>query len=176
MSHESWGPEEHAEYDAMIDRVLAGSENTTERARLLLAELDGAEQAHRYWAGDIAREIAHAGARNLVTREAKARVPRVPVALDGVPIGTVSRVIGIRTRTDEGKTTYVQSLFEYVTFDELRQKLEEIALDIAGQRRNLSAVQRLLALEGRAAGSTPHEVCHSLGITVEEWLAGANPA
>jgi hypothetical protein len=173
VSHESWGPQEQAEYDAMIERVLAASSNSTERARLLLSELDAGEQARRFWAGDIAREIAHDGARQLITREAKGRVPRIAVSQDGVPIGKVHRVIGTRTRTDEGKTAYVQTLFDYLPFDSLREKADEIALDIAGNRRNLVTVNRLLDLDGRAEGDCPADVCRSLGITVEAWLTGA---
>lgn len=173
MSHAHWSPDDRDEYDALVDEVLVATDDSTDRAALFLRKLRDAEQAQRFWASDVLREIEHDGSRKRIVDEAKRRVPRVAVSYEGVSLGTVHRTIGTRTRTDIGKTAYVQTLFDYPTFDALREKRLQHQADIAGHRRDIAALDRLLELEGRAPGTTPAEVCRALGITVEEWLAGA---
>lgn len=172
MSKRSWSDDDQHEFDELLDAALA-EDAVAGRRDVFLAGLDDAVQAQRYWALDTLREIREGGADRILKRERSARLPRVPVSGDdGTVIGSVPREFGVKRRDAAGQEVHQRTLFDLMTWEELRRKQGELRAQADAYELDADAVGRLLSLETQAPGTaTPAEACAKLGTTVEAWLA-----
>lgn len=172
MNKRSWSDEDAAEFEELVEEAL--TEDAVARRRdVLLAGLDDALQARRYWARDVMQEIRDGGADRILKRERGARLPRVPVSdEDGTVIGTVPREFGVRRLNAAGREVHQRTLFDLMTWEELRRKRSDLYSQARTYELDADAVGRLLSLETQVpSAATPAEACTKLGTTVEAWLA-----
>lgn len=173
MSRRGWSDDDRVEFETLVSEALS-ERVVAARRDVFLAGLDDGVQAHRIWALDTLREIRDTGADRILKREHDNREPRIPVSRDGAVLGDVPRILGVRRRSANGSTQHERTLFDYMTFDELRQKLAEFTLQVRAYERDLHLIIRLLALQSEAPDAkTPADACTTLGTSVEQWLAAA---
>lgn len=172
MKKRSWSEEDVAEFEELVEEALA-EDAVARRRDVFLAGLDDAVQARRYWARDVMQEIRDSGADRILKRERGTRLPRVPVSgEDGTVIGTVPREFGVRRPDAAGREIHQRTLFDLMTWEELRRKRSDLRSQAESYELDADAVGRLLSLETQAPGAaTPAEACKRLGTTVEAWLA-----
>lgn len=171
MNKHAWSDDDSNEFNALVTEALSVPK-TADRRDIFLAGLDAAVQEKRYWALDVAGWIRDDGADRLLRSEQDRRRPRVPVAHNGAIIGRMPREIGQRTRDEDGKVTYQRGIFDYKTWDELSEKINEFSRNRRALDVDILALRRLLTLRDLVPGTaTPAEACEQLGITVEEFLA-----
>lgn len=171
MNRGGWSDDDRVEFEALIDEALH-EPVVADRRDVFLTGLDDAVKAHRFWALDINSEIRHDGADRILKREQDRRRPRVPVAANGAILGRMPRVVGRRERDEDGKVIHQRSAFDYLTWDELRDKIDEYSRNRRQLDVEVIALRRLLTLRDLVPGAaTPAEACDQLGITVEEFLA-----
>lgn len=171
MNKLSWSADDRAEFDALVTEALAESEVAV-RIDVFVDGLDDAEQAQRHWARDVLHHFRRNGANALLKSEQQLRRPRVPVTHDGMVIGRMPREAGLKTRDDEGKVVHQRGLFEYLTWDELRAKIDEFSRMRRSLDVDIIAIRKLLTLESMVPeASNPAEACDQLGTTVERFLS-----
>lgn len=176
MKKNMWSDDERAEFDLLVTEALAVSK-TSARVDVFLNGLDDAVQAHRVWARDFLTDIRRRGAESLLKSEMELRRPRVAVVHDGTVIGKAPREFGYIDRNEEGKSAHHRSLFDFLTWDELRVKREEFVRTRRAAEVDTFTVDKLLTLQDKApSAATPDEACRLLGITVEEFLADEGAA
>jgi len=176
VNKRTWSDDDRIEFDLLVTESLA-EPKVPVRREVFLSGFDGAIQSQCFWAADVLHDIRETGADRILKNEHDLRRPRVPVTKNGVILGKVPRVLGVRRRNHEGGLEHERMLFDYMTFDELRDKLPWLVQQIEAYERDAHAVIRLLALEKRAPGTvTPAEACEQLGTTIEEWLATEDAA
>lgn len=172
MNKNAWSDDERAEFDALVDEAL-GRPAMADRVDVFLAGLDAAgEQARRYWAADCLNDMRRRGAEKILKHEQEVRRPRVPVADNGSVLGRAPREFGRTVRDVDGKVSHQRELFDFLTWDELRDRRDQFAKNARALQVDMFTVDKLLALEQRAdAAATPDEACRILGTTVEAYLA-----
>lgn len=171
MNRSGWSDDDRVEYEVLITEALH-EPVVAHRRDVFLGGLDDAVQAQRYWALDINSEIRHDGADRILKREQEHRRPRVPVARGEIIVGRMPREVGRRNRDEDGKVIHERALFDYLTWDELRDKIDEYSRNRRQLDVEILALRRLLTLRDMVPGTTtPAEACEQLGITVEEFLA-----
>lgn len=172
MSRRSWSDDDQREFEELLDAALA-EDAVAARRDVFLAGLDDAVQARRYWALDTLREIREGGADRILKRERSTRLPRVPVSGDdGTIVGSVPREFGVKRRDGSGREVHQRTLFDLMTWEELRHKRAELRAQADAYGLDAEAVGRLLSLETQVpTAATPAEACAKLGTTVEAWLA-----
>lgn len=172
MNQNAWSDDDRTEFDTLVTDALRWSK-PGQRIDVFLAGLDSALEAGRYWAKDVHHDIRDNGTGKVLKDEADRRKPRVPVSDNGNILGTVPREMGTRRANSTGKLEQHRTLFDYLTWDELRAKRREFQAMGAALAVNEAAVAKLLELEELVPGaSTSAEACDRLGTTVEDWLAG----
>jgi hypothetical protein len=176
MNKHTWSDDERTEYELLVSESLRVA-GVIPRRDIFLAGLDDAEQAHRIWARDVIQDMRSNGADRILKNEQNARTRRVAVAHNGQVLGKVHREVGARKRDDEGAVENQRLLFDFMSWEQLREKLPWYAQQIGAFERDAMAVVRLLELEDRVPdAANPAEACERLGITVEQWLLGEDAA
>ena len=176
VNKRSWSEEDRAEYDALVTDALRERSVPVWRD-IFLDGLDGALQARRYWAKDVEHDMRETGADRILKSEQEVRHPRVLVAHDGRVLGKAGRTAGRTVRKADGSAGHEQTLFDDLTFEQLRERLPWCAQQIGAYEREAHKILRLLVLETRAPGTTtPAEACVVLGIAIEQWLLGKDVA
>jgi hypothetical protein len=170
MSHPSWSPEEREEFEALCEEAWTSSDSTRARTEEFLRLLHDAEQGRRLFAKDTLREAEGIGAASILKRWNK-RTNRVAVSYDGKVLSK-PRTIGT-TRADAAGNRYaVQTLFDYMTFEEIETKVREYLRQVSAYRENIYIGTRLLELRDMAPDArTPAEACKQIGTTVDAFLA-----
>ena len=176
MNKRGWSDNERAEYDQLVTEALAEA-SVPVRRDIFLAGFDDAIQAHRHWALDVQQDIRDTGADRILSNEQKVRRPRVAVAHDGMILGKVPQDWGVKRRSEDGQVDNQRTLFEFMTWQELRDKLSWLTGQIKTYENDAYAVIRLLALAERVPeASCPADACAQLDITIEDWLMGIEAA
>lgn len=171
MNFKTWGPEERAEYDAMLDEIISSASDTGERADLMEAKMRDAIQAQRFWANDAEYHACRVG--YIAQIKSYLKRTRVMFSYDGSIISR-PRFVGARAKTESGEVFYTQALIETLTFDELREKRLDYLRQIRAYDENLALVDRLLALADMCPkASTPNDALKLLNLTVEDYLGEA---
>lgn len=171
MKKNGWSDEDREEYEELVTEALR-EQATADRRDVFLAGLDDAVQAHRVWALDVNATIRNDGADKILTREQAVRRPRVPVAHNGQILGKAPREFGRKIRDEDGAVIHARTLFDLLTFEELREKRLEFQGTERAARIDRYTVEKLLTLEQLVPGATtPAEACEQLGTTVEAFLA-----
>lgn len=101
---------------------------------------------------------------------------RVRVAHNGsvLSVRAYQRVASASNGSD---AVYQPKLWIELTFDEVRQVVERGTRQIAGERDNIVAAQKILRLEARAPDArTVREACQRLHIDLSGYLAGEDVA
>jgi hypothetical protein len=174
----AWSDEDLNEFDVLVEAALR-EPVVAERRAIFLDGLDHALETHscppfECWAIDLSTEIRNDGADRVLKREQEKRRPRVPVGHDGQILGKAPRVLGRKSRNDEGETIHERRLFDYLTWEELKEKRVEFARTERAAAVDRLMVEKLLTLEERVPGTAnPSEACEELGITVEDFLKEA---
>lgn len=171
MRKNGWSDEDREEYEELVTEALR-ERATADRRDVFLGGLDDAVQAQRVWALDVHAGIRNDGADKILRNEQALRRPRVPVARDGQVLGKAPREFGHKLRDEEGVIVHARTLFDFLTFEELREKRDEFQGTERAARVDRYTVEKLLTLEELVpAAANPAEACESLGITVEQFLA-----
>lgn len=176
MRKNGWSEEDRDEYEGLITEALR-EQATADRRDVFLAGLTDAVQAHRIWALDVDATIRNDGADKILKSEQGLRQPRVPVAHNGQILGKAPREFGRKLRDEDGLVVHARTLFDFLTFEELREKRLEFQGTERAARIDRYTVEKLLTLEDLAPGAaTPAEACEQLGTTVEAFLADESAA
>lgn len=176
MNKRGWSDDERGEYDQVVTEALAEA-SIPARRDIFLAGFDDAIQAHRLWALDVEQDIRDSGADRILKTEQSIRRPRLPVAHDGTILGKVPSHWGVTRRNAEGQADNQRTLFEFMTWQELRDKLSWLAGQIKAYENDAHAVIRLLALAEKVPDAAcPADACAQLDITIEDWLMGIEAA
>lgn len=168
MKH--WTPEDVREWDSLLQEVVESAETTVERTDLMERLMDDAVNAHRPWANDMQRQCLRDG----YARQWKAYMKRTRVIV-ATREATVEkpRVVGVKRLDEAGAKYDVQALYELLTFDEIRAKRRENLAQIKAYTDSVAVCDKYLALQSLAPeAATPAEAAKSLGIDIDEWLAG----
>lgn len=164
-------PDERREFDALMLEVVSEAEGTGERTHLMAAKIDDAVQAQRTWAVEVQRTAQYDGYSNAI----KAYLKRTRVVIN-IADREVSkpRTIGTKRKDQAGTVVDLQLPLEVLTFDQIRDKRVEYVRQARAYTDNIAVTDRLLALQDMAPGAnTPGEATKALGITLDEYLAGA---
>ncbi|MGH3095126.1 MAG: hypothetical protein ACRDMV_03900 [Streptosporangiales bacterium] len=171
MNKQSWSDDDRIEFDALVTEALKES-RVADRIDVFLTGLDDAGQAQRFWALDVVTHVRRTGIDRLLGREQEVRRPRVAVGHDGKVIGKAPREVGRTVRDEQGKPTYHRAIFDYLTWQELRDRIDEYQRNQHALGVDIHAIRKLLHLEELVPSATnPAEACAVLGTTVEEFLA-----
>jgi hypothetical protein len=171
MNKNAWSENDRADFDVLVSDALA-EPVVASRVDVFLAGLDRAVKAKRYWALDCRNDMRRRGAEKVLTNEQALRTPRVPVTQNGVILGKAPRELGRKIRDEEGKQIHARALFDFLTWDELREKRAEFARSARAAMVDRFTVEKLLSLEEKVPGAkSPADACRLLGTTVEEFLS-----
>lgn len=169
MNRASWSPEEIAEYEAMLQKVVEDADGTRSRVDLMESLVGDAVQAHRYWARDCEREARRVG----FAAQIKSYLKRNRVLfINRDAAVSKPRVVGLKRSTAEGEVYDVQALIEAATFDELRDKRIQAIKQIKSYSDTVALLDRVLALKDMY----PHtqfvvDALHEHGMSLDEYLA-----
>lgn len=169
MAGRTWPPEDRDEYEVACNEAWDSAEGTRERGSRFLEIVRDAAQAHRIWACDLLSQFMEAGAQAELKRWRKANQKVVAVSHDG-RILSRPRVVGVRIQNEDGVAN-IQTLYDYMTFEQIEQKVAEFLRQVSAYRDNIFVATLLLELRELAPGATtPHEAAERLGTTVDIWL------
>lgn len=178
MNKSAWSVDDLNEYDALVEAALR-EPVVADRRTVFLDGLDNALAAHacgpvECWAFHVNADIRNDGADRILKREQERRRARVAVAHNGQVLGRAPREMGHKVRNDQGETVHQRTLFDFMTWDELREKRAEFARAERAARVDRAAVEKLLTLEERVPGAAnPAEACDQIGTSVVDFLAEA---
>lgn len=169
MNRSAWTPEERDEFDAIVAESVESSVNQAIRTNYFLARIRDAEQAQRFFAADVLHDAERRGAASILKAALKANTT-VLVSHEGKVL-TKPRMIGTQRRDLDGRTYSEQTLFDYMTWDELVAKRREYLRQIDSYDANVATVDKLLALRDLAPEAiNPISAVQMLGTTLERWL------
>jgi len=163
-----WGSEERAEYDALVKESWASHKSTFKRVEHFKRGLLDAVQARRLWATEVSEDAHNRGLSNILKGEQKRQRATVVMA-DGRQVEK-PQVIGIRRLSADGSTYTEQTLFDFVSVDELEQKRREYLSNITAYSDNVAVLDKLLALCEAGRSDVPATAAANLRTTVEAWL------
>lgn len=174
MNRNAWTADDRAEHDLICYEAWHRSTAQNVRTDAYLALLQDAEQAHRYFAMDCLNTATRTGAANQLKAWNNRQRPNVvAVSYKGDELSK-RRSIGSSLVDEEGNRLPTQTLFDYMTREQLEQKANEYATNIRAYRSNLHVIVRLLDLMDEAPGAaTPADAASTLGTSLEDYLAGA---
>jgi hypothetical protein len=174
MNRNAWSDEDKAEHDLICHESVQISPSTAGRTEAYLSRLRDAEQSHRYFALDCLQAAVHDGAaKQLKAWQDRQRQGRIAVRFDGKDISK-RRIIGATAVDDEGNSFATQTLFDFMTREQLQEKVREYAINIEAFKTNLYTAVRLLELMDHAPGAaTPAEAARVLGTSLEDYLTEA---
>jgi hypothetical protein len=165
-------PHARREYEQLMAEVVSEAEGTGDRARLMADKIHDAIQAQRSWAAGVQFAAEIDGYAAAV--KAYLKRTRVVVIVDQDREISKPRTIGVKRRDKDGTVVDLQLPMEVLTFDQLREKRREYIRQLKAYTDNVAVADRLLALEEMAPGSsTPTEAAAQLGVTLDDYLAGA---
>jgi hypothetical protein len=168
----SWSEADRDEYREMCHLAHSMVESQTDRIDRYIDGLDGALATNRMWARDVERELIRVGAIKEMSFYAKSIRPRVAVSFEGERL-TKARVVGGQYTDAEGRKYSAQTLFDYLTFEQIRDKAHEYIANIRAHQANLALATRLLLLADEVPEAlTPHDALATLGVSMQEWLDG----
>lgn len=176
MKRKHLSPEERSEYDELFEE--AGFDeygNPIPAAQIkanVRAALEGAEQAGRAWASlvlDDALEDGLLKAWNSWNSEQR----KIRTVHNGVLV-PVRAIRGTRRRDAEtGAVVYQQSFWREMTWEDVRQQLDDSRKRIDAERITESIANRLLSLLLRCPDSVgPADACEGLNVDFEAYIAG----
>jgi hypothetical protein len=166
-----WSPHEIAEYDAALQEAWDSSSKSGDRYARLVEICEDAIQAHTVWGEPLMNHMIHSGAGNALKNWAK-RQERYMVPRN---FGEVSkpRIIGVKRKDADGKTYHTQSLFEFLTLQELRDKLAENLTLARTFNENAAVCSALISFCEFYKANSVDEASRISGIPMQEWLMGA---
>jgi hypothetical protein len=165
----TWTPEDREEHDAILTEAWGAARSTAGRVEKYLSLINDAIQARRFFARDVENDMKRTGARAQLKRWHKARA-QVAVSYQGRVISK-PRVIGTDRTDEEGRVYTTQTLFDFMTWDEIENKIREYAAQVQSYRANIALCLRLLELHDAApSAATPAEAVEMLGTSMETWL------
>ncbi len=170
MAARTWPQEDRDEYEVACTEAWDSAEGTRERGeRFLELVREAADQAHRIWARDLLTQFEEHGAQAELKRWRKATRKVVAVAHDG-RILSRPRVVGVQVQGESGASS-VQMLWDYMTFEQIEQKIAEFLRQVSAYRDNIFVATLLLELRDLVpTAATPDEAAERLGTTVDAWL------
>jgi hypothetical protein len=170
VNQKTWTAEDRDEFDRICYESEAEGESTGERAQFMGDKIDDAVQAHRVFARDAHREALTRGYLSIFKGWQKSQQKPVVVAHDGQLLNK-PRVIGTNRARDDGSVYYQQTMFDFMTWEELAKKRYEYLTQIRAYRGNVATVDKLLALRELAPNAnTPAQAAEVVGTTLEAWL------
>lgn len=173
MKIKYWPDEEVAEFDELCASAERAAKSTGARSKVFSRLIRAAASEDRWFAKDVEREALSRGLLSIFKWWQKNRKPRVPVAHDG-QILLKPRIIGAERKDSAGKIYHQQTLFDYMTWDELREKRNWYLTQIQAYTSDVAVVDKLLALAVLAPeAATPAEACQRLNQSIEDYLAEA---
>lgn len=174
MNRRGWGPDEIDEHDELMRITIASSTRVADRVDVFLAGIEDAVQAGRFWANEIEEDIRRRGSNYLIKQWQRTH-NRVPFSHDG-QILTVPRHVGTTSVSDDGSMYYEQKLFDYLTWDAIREKRLEYIRQMGVYSERIAVLDKLLALRELAVDAeTPAAAAQAIGTTVDDWLLDRKP-
>jgi len=163
-----WGTEERAEYEALVRESWASHRSTFQRVEFFKHGLLDAIQAHRPWASEVSDDAQNRGLSNILKGEQK-RARATVVMADGRQVEK-PQVIGIRRLAADGTAYTEQTLFDFVSIEEIEQKRREYLTNITAYSDNVAVLDKLLALCEAGHSNVPATAAANLRTTVAAWL------
>lgn len=166
----TWSQQDRDEYETACAEAWDHAEGTRDRALHFLRLVQDAAQAHRQWALSLLDEFLETGAAGELKRWRK-RTQRVVVAAHDGRVIDRPRVVGVVRQDDDGARFSQQSLYDFLTWEQIEEVRAGYLRQVSAYRDNLQVVSRLLELRALApVAATPDEAARSLGTTVDAWL------
>ena len=166
----AWSAADRDEFEALCEEAWDSSPSQTVRTVAFVTGILDAQQAHRSWASDELSRITHRGALGTLKSWRKSKAS-VMFTHDG-RVFTKAKTVGVSRIDSEGTAYSEQTLFEWLTIEELRAKAREAVATAQSWSASAGMFYQLVALCELAGADTPHAAAHSLGTTVEAWLEG----
>lgn len=170
----AWSAEDREEFEALCEQAWKSSEIQGDRTAAFITGLRDAEQAHRSWAVDEMNGCAYRGGASVLKTWRKSQAS-VMVTHDGTTYSK-ARTWGTKRIGESGDSYQTQTLFDWLTVEELRVKAREAVINVQSWSAQAEMFYRLVALCEMAGAQTPHEAAGKIGTTVEEWLEGERAA
>ncbi|MCA1570811.1 MAG: hypothetical protein LC798_10940 [Chloroflexi bacterium] len=169
MNVAGWSPEEKAEFSELCDKAWVAADSTGERVAEFDRLLRDAEQAHRFYASDVAREARRLGLAVILKNWHKAH-RRMAFAHNGQMLDR-PRIVGTKITDEAGQMYDVQTLFDYLTWDQIEDKIVAYSRNVKTYRDNIALARKVLALRDLApSAATPAEAASALGISLDDYL------
>lgn len=168
-------PEERVEFDAMYEQagldMFGKARPSDEIKSRLLSMLQDAVQAGRKWAGYVLDDAVEEGLFKS-WKDWNNEQERMRVYYNGV-IVPARAVRGTRRRNqDTGRTVHQQVLWREMSWEQVRQQLDDSRTRIAAEQITISIAARLLELKLRCPESTgPLDACERLGLDFDTYLS-----
>jgi hypothetical protein len=170
MKMNNWSPEERQEFAAICARAWAAATTSAGRRTEFIKLIAQARAAGKFFASDIQTEASNRGHEAILKSWHKAH-NRIPVSYGGTVL-IKPRMVGTKVLTSTGQIVDTQSLFDYLTWEQLEAKAVEYRLNIAAFKADLYTVEKLLDLRNKVPyAANPAAACAVLGTTVEDYLA-----
>lgn len=176
MKRRHLAPEERAEYDAAYEEAGLdphGNPRPSDEIKTrLLARLEDAVQAGRRWAGYVMDDALEDGLLKS-WKDWNNEQNRMKVIHNGV-IVPARAVRGTRRRdSDTGTVMYQQAFWREMTWEDVRQQLDDARKRIDAEKVTVSIATRLLELKLRCPESAgPFDACDALSVDFEKYIAG----
>lgn len=168
-----WSHHDRARYDWHVLTAYTQHANQSDRIDAFLNRIrgDAARPAQWPYAAEVLAHLARLGASSLLSTEQKAR--SMVVVNNGGVKRTKTKMVGAIKRDPATGVEYPQqTLFDLMTWDELRRKMAEFEGQRDGAQFNYDTIRKLLKLEQMVPGAAgPADACAALGITIEDYLA-----
>jgi hypothetical protein len=173
MKHRyKWSPLETDECEAVYAEAWESSDRQSERTDALMAKLNGAVQAQRSWAVEELDTLSRIGGASRLKSWMKAQAS-VMITHDG-RIFAKPKTVGVTRLDDEGAPYSEQTLFDWMTVEELRAKAREAVKVARSWSASVEMFYQLIGMCEAAGANTPAEAAIKLGTTVEAWLDPAS--
>lgn len=168
-----WSHQDRARYDWHVVTAYTQHANQSDRIDAFLNRIrgDAARPAQWPYAVEVLAHLARLGASSLIKTEQQRRA--MVVVNNGGTKRTKTKMVGAIKRDPTTGVEYPQqTLFDLMTFDELRRKLTEFEGQRDAAAFNVETIIKLLALEQLVPGAAgPADACAALGTTIEDYLA-----
>jgi hypothetical protein len=165
-----WGEAEVEEYDSIIEATLRNDVSTSERAETFAYEIESAIQAHRPWAREVEQDAKRRGYLSIYKQEV--RKGTVLVQVGGEDIEKPA-MVSVQRVGDNGVTFQQLAFYEVMTREQIAFKRTEYIKARRAYDSNVAVMDKLTAMLDAAEADDLATAAASLGLSVEEWLAGS---
>lgn len=163
-----WSEQDHAEFDALVDEVLALDASTPQRGERFMELIDDAIQAHRMWARDVERASRLSGFKSVWYRIQR-RGSKL-VLIGGREVDKPAQV-SVKRIGDAGQIFKQLAFFDDLDLADVADKRREFTVVRNSYNDNILMLNKVEAFIKAGNARTVREAEDALGIKLDTWLA-----